>query len=55
MCNGEVFDFIDFLNGDFEVGVEDGQFWTTGEELDELVELLLVVSLKDFPKPLYYH
>ena len=55
MCNGQVFDFVDLLNGDFEVGVEDGQFWTTGEELDELVELLLVVGLENFPQPLYYH
>jgi hypothetical protein len=55
VCNRKIFDFIDFLDGDLEVGVEDGQFWTTGEELDELVELLLVVGLENFPQPLYYH
>ncbi len=52
MCYGKVFDFIDFFDGDFEVGVEDGQFGAAGEELDELVELFLVVGFEDFPQPL---
>lgn len=53
MRDGQVLNFKDSLNGDLEIGVEDGEFGTPCQELNELVQLLLVVPFKNLPQPLY--
>ena len=41
--------------GDFKVWIKDRQFGTTCQELYKLVQLFLVITFQNLPKPFYYH